>query len=170
MTTHQDHQELRRVAVQVAGEAAELVRERSRGRVEVADRKSSVVDVVTAVDRDAEALLISRLASLRPDDGFFGEEGSRSASASGITWVVDPIDGTVNFLYGLAPYAVSIAAERDGVVVAGVVLDVPAGTEYTAVRGSDGAITSRRNGDPIAVREETPLSQRLVGTGFSSGT
>ena len=55
---------------------------------------------------------------------------------SAVRWIVDPIDGTVNFLYGLAPYAVSIAAERDGVVVAGVVLDVPTGTEYTAVRSS----------------------------------
>jgi myo-inositol-1(or 4)-monophosphatase len=159
--------QLLELAVDVAREAAALVRDRRRERVEVADTKSSATDVVTAVDRESETLIRGRIRAARPDDGFLGEEGHDEPGTSGVRWIVDPIDGTVNFLYGLAPYAVSIGAERDGAVVAGIVLDVPSGREFTAVRGSDGAITSRRNGDPIAVREETPLSQRLVGTGFS---
>jgi myo-inositol-1(or 4)-monophosphatase len=159
--------ELLALAVDVAREAAMLVRDRRRERVEVADTKSSATDVVTEVDRDSETLIRTRLRSARPDDGFLGEEGHDDQGTSGVRWIVDPIDGTVNFLYGLAPYAVSIAAERDGEVVAGIVLDVPGEREYTAVRTGDGQIISRRGGEPIGVRDETPLSQRLVGTGFS---
>ncbi len=159
--------ELLELAVDVAREAAALVRDRRRERVEVADTKSSATDVVTEVDRESEALIRGRIRAARPDDGFLGEEGHDEPGSSGVRWIVDPIDGTVNFLYGLAPYAVSIAAERDGAVVAGIVLDVPSGREFTAVVAGDGSVTSRRDGDPIAVREETPLAQRLVGTGFS---
>jgi myo-inositol-1(or 4)-monophosphatase len=159
--------ELLALAVDVAREAAALVRERRREKVEVADTKSSATDVVTAVDRESETLIRTRIRAARPDDGFLGEEGHDEAGRSGVRWIVDPIDGTVNFLYGLAPYAVSIAAERDGEVVAGVVVDVPGDREYTAVRGDDGSVTPLRDGVPIAVRDETPLSQRLVGTGFS---
>lgn len=90
---------LRAVAETVAVEAADLVRERRRtAGAAVADSKSSDTDVVTAVDRESEAFLRRRLAELRPDDGFLGEEGGAGASTTGITWVVDPIDGTVNFL------------------------------------------------------------------------
>ena len=81
-------------------------------------------------------------------------------------WIVDPIDGTVNFLYGLPHYAVSIAAEVDGTVVAGVVLNIATGTEYTAHVLPDGVVDSRRDGAPIRVRESVPLGQRLVSTGF----
>jgi myo-inositol-1(or 4)-monophosphatase len=88
-----------------------------------------------------------------------------------VRWIVDPIDGTVNFLYGIPQYAVSIAAERDGVVVAGVVLDVARGTSYVGRRetGPDGreTVTAHRDGSPIEVRPPAPLSQRLIGTGFS---
>ena len=107
-------QQLREVAERVAREAADLVRRRRSADVEVADRKSSVVDVVTATDRESESLLRSRLAALRPDDGFLGEEGGRRESGSAVTWVVDPIDGTVNFLYGIPSYAVSVAVVTGG--------------------------------------------------------
>jgi myo-inositol-1(or 4)-monophosphatase len=159
--------ELLELALDVAREAAALVRERRREHVEVADTKTSATDVVTLVDRESEALIRGRIHDARPDDGFLGEEGSDDEGTSAVRWIVDPIDGTVNFLYGLAPYAVSIAAERDGEVVAGVVLDVPTGTEYTAVRTSGDAVRSQRDGEPISVRADTPLAEWLVGTGFS---
>jgi myo-inositol-1(or 4)-monophosphatase len=165
MTGDRD-QDLLDLGLDVARAAATLVRERRREHIDVAETKTSATDVVTAVDRESETLIRSRLRAARPDDGFLGEEGHDDTGSSGVRWIVDPIDGTVNFLYGLAPYAVSIAAERDGTVVAGVVLDVTTGTEYTAVRVADG-VTALRDGAPVAVRGETPVSQRLVGTGFS---
>lgn len=158
------------LALEVAREAAALVRERRRGPVSVAATKSSDIDIVTQVDRDCEELIRNRLRAARPDDGFLGEESHEEAGTSGIRWVVDPIDGTVNFLYGLPQYAVSVGVEENGVVVAGVVLNVASGTEYTAVRrttpGGGSEVESRRDGEPIRVRGEAPLAQRLVGTGF----
>ncbi|MXG88587.1 inositol monophosphatase family protein [Nocardioides flavescens] len=155
--------ELLDLAVEVAREAAELVREaRARG-VSVAATKSSEVDVVTEADRASERLIRERLVAARPDDAILGEEGDDRAGTSGVRWVVDPIDGTVNFVYGVPAYAVSIAAERDGEVVAGVVLNVATGTTYTATL--DGP--ALRDGEPISVRDDAPLSQRLVATGFN---
>jgi myo-inositol-1(or 4)-monophosphatase len=155
---------LRTTAETVATEAAALVRRRRRDGVEVADRKSSVVDVVTAVDREAEEYLLGRLAELRPGDGFFGEEGGRSeAGRSEVTWVVDPIDGTVNFLYGIPQYCVSVAAvgpqEQS---LAGAVVDVATGDVYSAARG--GGATC--NGVPLRVRDVAPMGERLFLTGF----
>ena len=126
--------ELADLALRVARRAAELVRERRTGEVTVADTKSSDVDIVTEADRASEALIRDLLLTERPDDGVLGEEGDDVPSRSGVRWVVDPIDGTVNFLYGLPQYAVSIAAERDGEVVAGVVLSVAQEVEYVAHR------------------------------------
>jgi myo-inositol-1(or 4)-monophosphatase len=154
------------LAVLVAVEAAELVRVQRREGVEVAATKSSPVDVVTEVDRASERLIYDRLMAARPDDGFLGEEGASSESASGVVWVVDPIDGTVNFLYGIPHYAVSIAASVDGDPVAGVVLNVVSGETFTATKGGG----SFRDGVPLRVGSDgTPpdLSQRLVGTGFN---
>ena len=117
--------ELLELALDVAREAAALVRERRRGGVAVAATKSSDVDVVTEADRDSEELIRGRIRGRPPRRRLPRRGGRRRAPArSGVRWVVDPIDGTVNFLYGIPQYAVSIAAERDGEVVAGVVLDV----------------------------------------------
>ena len=159
-------QELLAVAVESARAAAELVRSRSAGEVTVAATKSTDVDVVTEADRAAEALIRERLSAARPDDALLGEEGDDVPGTTGVRWVVDPIDGTVNFLYGLPQYSVSIAAEVDGVVVAGVVLNIATGTEYTAHVGPDGSIDSRRDGEPIRVRANVPMGQRLISTGF----
>jgi myo-inositol-1(or 4)-monophosphatase len=156
-------QELLELAVAVAHETAELVRVRRRDGVEVAETKSSPVDVVTAVDTAAEELIYRRLMAARPGDGFLGEEGSASTSETGVTWVVDPIDGTVNFLYGIPQYAVSIAAAVDGTVVAGVVVDVVSTATYTATLGGGAACDGR----PLRVRARAPLAERLVLTGFS---
>ena len=158
------------LALEVAREAAALVRERRRGAVSVAATKSSDIDIVTQVDRDSEALIRSRIRTARPDDGFLGEEGHEEPGTSGVRWVVDPIDGTVNFLYDLPQYAVSVAAEEHGVVVVGVVVNVASGTEYTALRRATpeggSTVESCRDGEPIRVRGEAPLAQRLVATGF----
>jgi myo-inositol-1(or 4)-monophosphatase len=120
--------------------------------------------VVTEVDRASEKWLVDELARLRPDDAVLGEEGADRAGGSGVRWVVDPIDGTVNFLYGLRPYAVSVAAERDGVVVAGCVHDPTSGETFTAVLGGGAAL----DGAPIGGSWLAPgLDTALVATGFA---
>ncbi len=165
---HADPAELLRLAVATAQEAAELV---ARGRATAADDvdvKSSPGDVVTAVDKASEKLIVGRLLGARPDDGVLGEEGAARDGASGVRWVIDPIDGTVNFLYDLPAYAVSIAAEVDGEVVAGAVLNVATRELYTATRGGGAYLSSP--GRPDAVRlagsRPTSLEQTLVATGF----
>jgi myo-inositol-1(or 4)-monophosphatase len=155
--------ELRDLALDVAHQAAELVRTRRAEGVSVADTKTSATDVVTEVDRASEELIRERLLAARPDDSILGEEGDDHVGTSGVLWIVDPIDGTVNFLYGLPEYAVSIAAEVDGEVVAGVVLNVVTGVVFAAARGHG----ATRDGRPIGVRATPPLSHRLVLTGFS---
>jgi myo-inositol-1(or 4)-monophosphatase len=157
---------LLRLAVGVGVEAAGLVRERRRAGVEVAATKSSPVDIVTEVDKESERLIFERLTTARPRDGFLGEEGASAPSASGVVWVVDPIDGTVNFLYGIPAYAVSIAASVDGETVAGVVVNVESGERFTATKGGGAFLDGR----PLRVADTRPapaLSQRLVGTGFN---
>jgi myo-inositol-1(or 4)-monophosphatase len=159
----EDPSALLEVARDVAGRAAALVQARSSG-VEVADTKTSATDVVTDVDRASEQLVRARLAELRPGDAVLGEEGGESEpTAGGVRWVVDPIDGTVNFLYGIPQYAVSLAAEVDGEVVAGVVRNPATGREYAAALGRG----ATRDGTPIAVRPSPSLGHRLVLTGFS---
>jgi myo-inositol-1(or 4)-monophosphatase len=159
--------ELAEVALDVGRRAAELVRARRAREVRVADTKTSSTDVVTEADRASEQLIRSLLAERRPDDAVLGEEGGSQTGTSGVRWVVDPIDGTVNFLYGIPQYAVSIAAERDGRTVAGVVINVAGGTEFVAHRQADGSAVATRDGAPITVNGPAPLQQRLVATGFS---
>lgn len=163
-TTSRDLADL---ALETARAAADLVRERRRAGVEVAATKSSDVDVVTEADRASEELIRRLLRARRPDDAFLGEEGDDEPGTSGVRWVIDPIDGTVNFLYGLAQYAVSIAAEVDGTAVAGVVLNVATGTEYVAHRDPAGRPVATRDGVPLAPRPGVPLDKTLVATGFS---
>ena len=158
------YDELLDLATAVALEAAELVRVRRREGVEVAATKSSPVDVVTEADKAAEALIFDRLMAARPDDGFLGEEGASSTSRSGVEWVVDPIDGTVNFLYGIPHYAVSIAASVEGEVVAGVVVNVASGELFTATRGGGAFVDGLRL---ELDQDDKPLAQRLIGTGFN---
>jgi len=168
--------ELLALALQTGRAAAELVRDRAQRVIEVAATKSTETDVVTEADRASEELIRRLVLAERPDDAFLGEEGGSTegaaASPSGVRWIVDPIDGTVNFLYGIPRYAISIAVERtsaDGEpeIVAGVVIDVPNRVEYTAHVEDDGTIVSRRDGRPISVAAPTPLGKRLIATGFS---
>ena len=125
----------------------QLIVERRRGTITVADTKSTITDVVTAVDRESEELIRARVLRARPDDSFLGEEGDDVVGTSGVRWVVDPIDGTVNYLYDIPTYAVSIAVEYDGETVAGVVVDAPKGEVFTATLGG-GAFA---DGKPIRV-------------------
>ena len=160
-------EELCAVALDAARAATALVRERAGRGVTVAATKSSEVDPVTEADRASEELVRAHLREHRPDDAVLGEEGDDLPGTTGVRWVVDPVDGTVNLLYGIPQYAVSIAAEVDGEVVAGVVLDVASGTEYVAHRRADGTLLGTRDGEPVAVRAPAPLEKTLLATGFS---
>lgn len=161
--------ELVSVARRVALEAAALVLDARRGVVEVAAAKSSSVDVVTQVDRDAEALIRGRLAELRPGDGFFGEESGGGGGTSGLTWVVDPIDGTVNYLYGIPHYAVSIAVVEGDAdpqswrALAGVVVNPASGELFSAAAGGGAHLGDRA----LRVADAVALDQALVATGFA---
>lgn len=154
--------ELRDLALAVAREGADLARQMRLGGVDVAGTKTSAVDVVTEADRAVEALIRARISALRPDDAILGEEGDDLPGTSGVRWIVDPIDGTVNYLYGLPDCAVSVAAEVDGEVVAGVVVSIPTEREYAAALGHG----STRDGRQIGVRRTPPVAERLVLTGF----
>ena len=159
-TTAAELLELARSTAREAGELAMAMRTRG---VEVAGTKSSPTDVVTEADQAVEALIRERLLGPRPDDGFFGEEGEAVAGTSGVRWIVDPIDGTVNYLYGLPHYAVSIAAEQDGAMVAGVVLAPELDLEYAATQGGG----ATRNGEPLSSRGAPALELSLVASGYS---
>ena len=156
---------LLKLAVDIAAEAGELVRERRDAvtRMAVSATKSTPTDIVTESDTAAEALIRDRLGAARPDDAVLGEEGGASAGKSGIRWVVDPIDGTVNYLYGLPQYAVSIAAQQnDGDIVVGVVHNPVSRETWTAVRGGGAYL----DGDAIHESGCADLNLALVATGF----
>jgi myo-inositol-1(or 4)-monophosphatase len=125
--------------------------------------KSTGTDMVSEVDRAAEALIVEALLGARPGDGMVGEEGTDVSGTSGVRWIVDPLDGTTNYLYGLAGFGVSIAAELDGEVVAGVVLDVVRDELFAATRGAG----ATRDGQPIRASPIAALETALVATGFS---
>lgn len=156
-------QELLEIAIEVAREAATTAyRMRVQG-VSVAATKSTITDVVTAADRAAEQQVREALHRLRPGDAVLGEElGAAGAGDAAVRWIVDPIDGTVNYLYGLPHSAVSLAAEVDGTVVAGVVRNIVDGEEWTATAGHG----AWRDGQRLSCSTELDLGQALVATGF----
>ena len=124
--------------------------------------KSSVTDMVSEVDRASERLLVDGILAARPDDGILGEEGTDRAGRSGLRWVIDPLDGTTNFLYGLPGFAVSIAVEGPAGTLVGVVLD-PVHDELFAATAGGGAT---RNGIPVHCTTGADLGTALIGTGF----
>ncbi|MDQ0647246.1 myo-inositol-1(or 4)-monophosphatase [Microbacterium natoriense] len=159
--------ELTDLAAGIAREAGELALRRREEGVHLAATKSSLADIVTDADREVEALIRARLREARPGDGFLGEESDADAGVTGITWVVDPIDGTVNYAYGIPAYAVSIAAVR-GEAVPGrwealaAAVFAPAHDElFTAARGEGAWRGSVR----LAVASATPAGA-LLATGF----
>ena len=152
---------LRQLAVDLATEAGDVIAEH-HGRAAPVGVKSSRTDLVTAADRAAESLITSRLARARPHDAIVGEEGASRTGTSGITWFIDPIDGTTNFVYGHPGYAVSVAAAAAGRPLAGAVVDPLHGEVFSAARGG-GAF---RNGEALAPSSTEDLGAALVATGF----
>lgn len=174
---------LRSVAETLATEAADFVRRRraevfggQAGGANVAATdavrsKSTPTDPVTVVDTATERLLRDRLAQLRPGDPILGEEGGGPADpaatpAGSVTWVLDPIDGTVNFVYGIPAYAVSVGAQVDGVSVAGAVADVVGARVYSAATGLGAHVTDEHGTHPLRCAAVDDLSMALLGTGF----
>ncbi|MFV0133190.1 inositol monophosphatase family protein [Streptomyces sp. HMX87] len=162
------HEELLEIAREAARRAGDLLRDGRPADLEVAATKSSPIDVVTEMDIAAEKLITGLIGDRRPDDGILGEEGAATEGTSGVRWVIDPLDGTVNYLYGLPTWAVSIAAEHDGETVVGVVAVPMRGETYRAVRGAGAWATGSWDGDRrLACRPSPPLDQALISTGFN---
>lgn len=156
------------LAMTVGREASAFVAQaRPSGRVGVAATKSSPTDVVTEIDRGCEQLIRDRILAVRPDDGFLGEEHAEVLGTSRTQWIVDPIDGTVNFVYGLPCYAVSIGVAVDGVVETGYITNIATGAEYGGIRGRG---SFRMDAEPptrLAAGPPQPLAHALVATGFN---
>lgn len=163
------HDDLLQIARDIALRAGALAKQRRSEGVQVAASKSSSVDIVTQADRETERLIRDALAEARPRDGFYGEESGADAGSSGLTWLVDPIDGTVNYLYGIPHYAVSIAVvegEPDPLTwtaLAGCVVNPASGELFTATAGGGAFLGAQR----LAVAPPVPLSEALIGTGFA---
>jgi myo-inositol-1(or 4)-monophosphatase len=151
------------LAQQVAAEAADHLRSHlGRADLDISS-KATDTDLVTQVDRLGEALVVERLLAARPDDGITGEEGTAIVGRSGVEWIVDPLDGTTNFVYGHPGFSVSIAATIDGELAVGVVADPVHDQMFTAWSG--GGATC--NGRPIRCSDRTTLGRALVATGFA---
>lgn len=159
MSRSDDHA-LLSLAREAAEAAATWLTEHQQGVV-VTATKSSLTDIVTAADTAAEEIISRVIARARPQDSILGEESESRQGTSDVRWVVDPIDGTVNYWYGLPTWSVSIAAERDGGVVAGVVHAPMLRRRYTATTGD-----ARCNGATINTSRCAELGQALLATGF----
>ena len=154
--------ELRDLAESAAREAGAELLKAFAGPATGVSAKSTPTDLVSAADQAAEELIRSRLAAARPEDGFLGEEGGDETGSSGLRWIVDPLDGTINFLFGIPQWAVSIAVEDADGVVAGVVFDPPRGELWAAERGGPATL----DGEPVASSARTELATALISTGF----
>jgi myo-inositol-1(or 4)-monophosphatase len=157
--------ECARLAWQVANDAGRFLRDERPDELEVFS-KSTPTDVVTEMDRASEEIIVGCIVGARPNDGILGEEGSTRTGTSGVNWIVDPLDGTVNFLFGIPTWGVSVGVQVDGVGEVGVIATPVLGESYVGIRGSGawrirGDVAERINGRPT---EE--LGQALVATGF----
>lgn len=150
------------LAHRLAEEAGQLLLD-GLATAEVLGSKSTLTDMVTSMDRSSEQHIVDGIRAARPHDAIVGEEGADFDGTSGVRWIIDPLDGTTNYLYAVPAYAVSIAVEANGVVVAGVVAD-PSHRETFAATLGGGATC---NGKPIACNDVASLANALVGTGFS---
>ena len=158
-----DPSQLREIAVHAAREAGALLRHHAERGLRGLDTKSTATDMVSDADREAEELLGRLLAEARPDDGLLGEEGAGREGTSGLRWVVDPLDGTTNFVFGYPQWAVSVAVEDDQGPLAGAVYDPSRDEMFAAGRGRGTTL----NGNRVHVRGTHDLGQALVATGFS---
>jgi myo-inositol-1(or 4)-monophosphatase len=159
-----DPGELLTIAVRIGRAAAGTARRMRAAAITDVQTKSTGTDVVTAADRAVERQVVEAVRHERPGDTVLGEEygGSAAGAPGAVRWIVDPIDGTVNYLYGLPQYAVSLAAEAGGVVVAGVVINAATGDEWTATLGGG----AWRDGRRLAGSRRDTLDQTLLATGF----
>jgi myo-inositol-1(or 4)-monophosphatase len=184
-----DAEDLLALAADAAAAAARLLADQgAQGRPEVVETKSSLTDVVTEMDRRAEALITERIRAARPGDAILGEESGEThgapgqgqdagqdagqpgdPSAAAVRWIVDPLDGTVNYLYGLADWAVSIAAEVDGTIVAGVVAVPLHGETFTAVRGKGAWLHSTAERGSATGEARAPGEGGATGAGSATG-
>lgn len=157
--------QLRRIAEELAVRAGDSIFEARRNGVGSVDTKSSPTDMVTEHDRASEALIVGAIRAQRPDDAIIGEEGTADVGTSGVQWLIDPIDGTTNFLYGLPGYAVSIAAADEHGPLAGAVHVPATGELFSAARGEGATL----DGATIRCSATAALNQALVATGFNYG-
>ncbi len=157
-----DPRELLALAEEVAREAGRLIVDERPHGLAVSATKSTTTDIVTEMDQRSEQLIVDRITAARPDDGFLGEEGAARAGSSGVSWVIDPIDGTVNYLYEIPAYAVSVAARLGDDVVAGAVVNPVSGEVWTALSGEGAWLDGRR----LRLADPPPLEMALVATGF----
>ncbi len=127
------------------------------------EKKSSSSDYVTSLDRQIESGIVQFIRKNRANDGILGEEGASRSGTSGIRWIIDPIDGTSNFVYSIPYFSISIAIEAEGEIVAGVVADLSSNDIFDAVKGHG----SRCNNKVIKVNDNDSLQSAIVTTGFS---
>ena len=153
--------ELLEIAIQIANSAGKLLLDRPTNFQ--MQEKSSALDFATQKDHESEALIVSSIKTLRPGDGIIGEEGSNLKSTTGYTWIIDPIDGTVNYLYGLPGWCISIAVQDEFGTIVGVV-HAPSINQTWSARRGEGAFC---NGKEIRCNEPVQLNLALVGTGFA---
>ena len=153
--------ELLLLATDIARAAGELLM--ARPDVFDLEMKSSAIDFATQMDLASEKLIVTKILEARPDDGIIGEEGSAIPSKSGVTWVIDPLDGTVNYFYGIAGWNVSIAAKDSDGVQVGVVYAPSINSLWTATK--DGGASC--NGKKISCNDPVEFNRALIGTGFS---
>ena len=153
--------DLKDIAVEIAKSAGALLMQRPE-QLDIST-KSSDIDIVTQMDRASERFIVDAILKARPDDGIIGEEGADRASKSGYTWVIDPIDGTVNYLYNMAGWSVSIAVKDQNGTVVGVVYSPTVDSLYTAIRGGGAFL----NGSKISCNDPIELNRALIATGFA---
>ena len=151
------------IAIEAAHGAGELLMKSFAGDREGVTTKTSPTDLVSKADEDAERFLLDFIASKRSDDGILAEEGGRAESSSGYRWIIDPLDGTVNFLFRIPVWSVSLAVEDRNGTVAGVVFDPNRNETFTALRGEGARLDDR----PLRVSDRTDLATALIGTGFA---
>ncbi len=159
-----DRGDLLELAVTLARVAGDTARDMRSEVLASVETKSSPTDLVTRADAAAEQIIVEGIETARPDDAVFGEEGTTRTGSSGVTWHIDPIDGTTNFVYDLPAWSVSIAVAVDDRTEVGVVYNPVIDELYTAVRGGGAFL----NGQPIEVGGCSDLALSLIGTGFSS--
>lgn len=158
-----DPAELLRVATSVAEEAGDLLLDRLNQERTAVSTKSSLTDMVTDADRASEALILRRLNEGRSGDEVLTEEAGELPGTTRVRWVVDPLDGTTNYLYRFPAWSVSVAAQLDGVTVAGAVRDPARRITFSALAGHG----SWQNGQALLLPSPPPLERALVGTGFA---